>query len=229
MLSNKEIQELEHKYFDILKNLFEQSLGEIISQIYSQELIDDPIESAKANKIEKSVENIIEGIIYSRLGWKVCSLPVSSDSCFEVGDAIINIDAKSVKNTDNDATGNKVNLQTSQTTYVFEKVIDFNDSGHARTWEAKLKFYERHKMYGEVPNLTYIFKVIYSEENLVEEIYLISIPHGQLYSVFKKDILQKGRDRYDGNPELKNIRVKCNDIIEKRGQSWRQELLYKRK
>lgn len=228
MLNNNEIQEIEKKYFDILCGIFDRNLGAIINQIYSQESIVLPSVSAKQNTIEKSIENILEGIVYSQLGWRVCSLPVSSDSCFEVGDAIINIDAKSVKDTDNDATGNKVNLQASQTTYVANKMITFAGREYSRTWESKLKLYENHKMFGEIPNLTYIFKVIYSAVNLVEEIYLLSIPHGQLYSIFKEDILQKGRDRYT-KPELSNIRFLLNVITTKRDQNWRQKLLYKRK
>lgn len=168
MLTNKEIQHLEKKYFDILCDLFNRNLGEIITQIYSQESIITPSTTAKSNKIEHSVENIVEGIIFSQLGWKVCSLPVSSDSCFEVGDAIVNIDAKSVKNTDGDATGNKVNLQNTQTSYSYGKTISLTGRGHLRTWKPKLKLYEQHKMFGEIPNLTYIFKAIYSDVNLVE-------------------------------------------------------------
>ena len=161
MLTNKEIQNLEKKYFDILNDLFNRNLGEIITQIYSQESISTPSVTAKSNKIEHSVENIVEGIIFSQLRWRVCSLPVSSDSCFEVGDAIINIDAKSLKNTDGDATGNKVNLQKTQTSYSYGKTITLSGTGHTRTWQPILKTYEQHKMFGEIPNLTYIFKAIY--------------------------------------------------------------------
>lgn len=229
MLTNTEIQDLEKKYFNILSDLFDRNLGEIITQIYSQESILTPTATAKSNTIEHSVENIVECIIFSQLGWKVCSLPVSSDSCFEVGDAIINIDAKSVKDSDGDATGNKVNLQRTQTTYSHGRTIRFAGTGHTRTWNPKLKRYEQHKMFGEIPNLTYIFKAIYSDTNLVEELYLISIPHGQLYNIFKKDILQKGKDSYKGNPELGNIRFLTDEIIKKRGQDWRVKLLFKRK
>lgn len=229
MLTNKEIQNLEKKYFDILCDLFNRNLGEIITQIYSQESIITPSTTAKSNTIEHSVENIVEGIIFSQLGWKVCSLPVSSDSCFEVGDAIVNIDAKSVKDTDRDATGNKVNLQRTQTSYSHGKTISFTGTGHTRTWEPKLKMYEKHKMFGEIPNLTYIFKAIYSEENLVEKLYLISIPHGQLFDIFKKDILQKGKDPYKGKPALENIRFLTDEIVKRRGQGWRVCLLFERK
>lgn len=229
MLSNSEIQVLEQKYFNILGDLFDRNLGEIITQIYSQESIVTPSTTAKSNTIEHSVENIVEGIIFSQLGWKVCSLPVSSDSCFEVGDAIINIDAKSVKDTDGDATGNKVNLQRTQTSYSYGKTISFSGTGHTRIWEPKLRMYEQHRMFGEIPNLTYIFKAIYSSTNLVEELYLISIPHGQLYNTFKKDILQKGKDRFNGAPSLGNIRFLTDEIVKKRGQGWRVKLLYKRK
>lgn len=228
MLTNKEIQNLEKKYFNILCDLFNRNLGEIIAQIYSQESIITPSTTAKSNKIEHSVENIVEGIIFSQLGWKVCSLPVSSDSCFEVGDAIVNIDAKSVKDTDGDATGNKVNLQNTQTSYSYGKTISLTGRGHSRTWEPKLKLYEQHKMFGEIPNLTYIFKAIYSDANLVEKLYLISIPHGQLFNIFKDDILQKGREKYT-KPELGNIRFLTDEIIQKRGQGWRVCQLFERR
>lgn len=229
MLTNDELIALEQKYFDILDKLLRRNLGEIISQIYSQEAILTPSTTAKSNTIEKSIENIIEGIIYSQLSWRICSLPVSSDSCFEVGDAIINLDAKSVKNNDNDATGNKVNLQRSQTTYVTDRLIGFSGRGHTRTWEPKLKFYENHKMYGNIPNLTYVFKVIYSETNLVEKILFLSIPHGQLYDIFGDSIVQKGKEKYSGNPELRNIRFLCSDIASKPNQSWREKELFSRK
>lgn len=228
MLTNSEIQDLEKKYFKILCDLFDRNLGDIITQIYTQESIITPSTTAKSNTIEHSVENIVEGIIFSQLGWKVCSLPVSSDSCFEVGDAIINIDAKSIKDTDGDATGHKVNLQQSQTSYSNGKVIQFTGRGHTRTWEPKLKLYENHKIFGEIPNLTYIFKVIYSDTNLVEELYLISIPHGQLYNIFTDKILQKGKEAYR-NISLINIRFLTDEITNNKGQGWRVKLLFKRK
>ena len=229
MLTNDELMALEKKYFDILYELLRRNLGDIISQIYSQEAILTPSTTARVNTIEKSIENIIEGIIYSQLSWRVCSLPVSSDSCFEVGDAIINLDAKSVMNTDGDATGNKVTLQRSQTTYVTDNPITFSGRGHIRTWEPKLKFYENHRMYGNIPNLTYVFKVIYSDNNLVEKIKLLSIPHGQFYSIFGDDIVQKGRDPYRTNPTLSNIRFLCSNISSITNQGWREIELFSRK
>ena len=83
-------------------------------------------------------------------------------------------------------------------------------------------------MFGEIPNLTYIFKAIYSDVNLVEKLYLISIPHGQLFNIFKDDILQKGREKYT-KPELSNIRFLTDEIIKKKGQEWRVTLLFERK
>lgn len=229
MLTNEELIALEKEYFNILAELLSRNLGVIISQIYSQEAILTPSTTARINTIEKSIENIIEGIVYSQLNWRICSLPVSSDSCFEVGDAIINLDAKSVKNTDNDATNKKVNLQRSQTTYVTDNPITILGTGHERSWEPKLKFYEVHRMYGNIPNLTYVFKVIYSENNLVESLLLLSIPHGQLYNIFGDDIIQKGKEGYRGKPELSNIRFLCSNITSKPNQNWREKELFVRK
>ena len=39
MLANEELEKLEHKYFDILAELLERSIGQVVSQIYSQNSI----------------------------------------------------------------------------------------------------------------------------------------------------------------------------------------------
>ncbi len=118
MLTNTELEELEKKYFNILSELLERHIGQIITQIYSQDFISGAATGGVTNVIESAVENILEGLIANQLHWNVCSMPVSSDSCFECGDAIIHIDAKTIKINDADHTGNRINVEAAQTTYV---------------------------------------------------------------------------------------------------------------
>lgn len=222
MLTNNELEELEKKYFDILSQLLERSIGQIINQIYSQNSITGAAVGGVTNVIEHAVENVVEAMIANQLHWNICSMPVSADSCFECGDAIVHIDAKTIIDTDGDNTNNKITVEASQTTYAKGTVLTVS----GKSWEPKLNQYENHFMFGEVPNVTYIIKVVYSNLHSVEKIKLISLPHGQLQAVFgMANILGAGRVN-NGNVRS-NIRFKEADIIGV--QPWRVKTIYERK
>lgn len=222
MLTNNELEILERKYFDILVELLERSIGQIITQIYSQNSITGAAVGGVTNQIEHAVENVVEAMIANQLHWSICSMPVSSDSCFECGDAIVHIDAKTIVETDGDNTNNKITVEASQTTYAKGTVHTVS----RKTWEPKLNFYENHRMFGEVPNLTYIIKVVYSNIHSVEKIKLVSLPHGQLQTVFGgASILHAGR-KNTGNVR-NNIRFKEAAIVGI--QSWRVRTIFERK
>lgn len=220
MLSNEELIELEKKYFNILKDTISANLGKIISQICSQKLFEDLAENEKNNVIDTAVENIIEGVISRNLDWNTCSMPVRSDSCYECGDAIVHIDAKTIKTSDND---NKINVEKSQTTYDSENELMVS----GKKWKPNLKHYQKHNYYGETPNLTYFVRVIYSEENLVESITLICVPNGQLYDEFGVDILGAGKSNTEDTRN--NIRFKIGEITSKEEDKWRSVILFERK
>lgn len=223
MLTNSELESLEEKYFVILSDLLGRSIGKIVSQIYSQDAIVGATVPGRMNVIESAVENIVEGVVTEQLHWNVCSLPVSSDSCFECGDAIIHIDAKTVGIDDGDSRNNKVNLEAAQTTYNCGTPIVVS----GKNWEPKLNHYEQHKMFGDIPNLTYVCKVIYSDNNLVEQIRFISIPHGQLAGTFGNGaILGAGRS-VQSTGERGNIRFLVDQICSV--QPWREKVIYCRK
>lgn len=222
MLNNTELEAIEKKYFLILSELLERNIGQIITQIYSQNSITGAATPGVTNYIEHAVENVIEALIANQLHWNICSLPVSADSCFECGDAIIHIDAKTIADTDNDNKYDKINVEASQTTYA--KGTPLTIAG--KTWEPKLNQYENHVMFGSIPNLTYIVKIIYSANHSVEKIKLISLPHGQLEPTFGgANILGAGKNG-SSNPRT-NIRFKENDITAI--QPWRVNLIFERR
>ena len=82
-------------------------------------------------------------------------------------------------------------------------------------------------MFGEIPNLTYIIKVVYSSSNCVEKIKLISLPNGQLSPIFLgANILSPGRS--SGSHGIRgNIRFLEDKIAEI--QPWRVETIYERR
>ena len=223
MLTNDELIVVEEKYYKILYELLSKNIGSIITQIYSQTLVNGAATTNVTNTIEKSVENVIEGLIAKQLQWNICSLPVSADSCFECGDAIVQIDAKTCKINDVDNTSNKVNVENTQTTYC--NGVPLNVAG--KNWNPKLNKYENHNYFGEIPNITYIVKVVYSNANRVEKIKLISLPHGQLNTVFNgAAILGAGRSKGTGALRS-NIRFSEDQIVAV--QSWRVNTIYERK
>jgi len=223
-LADEELQALEKKYFDILEDIISSNLGSFISQVYTQMLIKDTlIKTNQVNQIEGAVENIVESLITERMHWKICSMAASSDSCFECGDAIVHIDAKTmlVK-----AEDNVINVEKNQTSYIEGDVLYVGKNSNS--WTPNLKWYENHTFYGYVPNLTYVVRVLYSEESLVENIYLVCLPNGQLGDVFNREkILNAGKSKSKMGEAL-NIRFNLKEIIKVPNQEWRLKQLYSR-
>lgn len=237
MLKDDELITLEKKYYDIILSVLERNLGKIISDINSQKRFSDLTRNLKTNPIESKVENTIENIISNQLSWDVCSLPISSDSCYSCGDSIVHIDVKTTLNTDDDAPTqkNRLNIEASQTSYSFEQTFSIQTpySGRGKKprpadWTPKLKLYENHDSFGTIPNLTYFIRIIYSESNLIEELYLLSVPNGQLSVKYgNQSILQGGKTKNSSKTKFTNIRVLPVEIA--KIESWRYTLIYKRR
>ncbi|WP_147370408.1 hypothetical protein [Lysinibacillus yapensis] len=148
MLSNTDLITLEKKYFDILEKHISCNLGSILTQINNQKLISSSPTGARINRIEHAIENIIESLISRHLQWHISSMTISSDSCFEVGDAIVHIDSKTISNDDGDAINNKVTIEKAQTSYDSQNQLFVS----GMNWLPLLNHYESHDYFGEVPN-----------------------------------------------------------------------------
>ena len=72
--------------------MIEAHLGEILNQIGSYQNINSTADQgAKSNVYDSKLENIIEALITRQLGWNISVTPISADSCYECGDAIVHI------------------------------------------------------------------------------------------------------------------------------------------
>lgn len=226
VLSNDELISLEKKYLDIICRILSSNIGRFINEINSQKNIPDYIPTNKTNTIETAAENIMNAMIARRLDWGVASMPGASDSCYECGDAIVHIDAKTIKNVDGDAKSNRVDIRQNQTSFDFDythKVTHSN--GKEYIWKPKLHRYDNHKLFGEIPNLSYILRIIWSSDSLVEQISFISIPNGQFFETHKSILAGVKSYPSKGN-NLEHIRFDIKNLTSI--DPWRECILYKR-
>lgn len=227
-LTNIELENLEKKYLDIISNIISNNIGRFINEINSQKNIPAYTSSAKTNPIESGVENIMNAMIARRLDWGIASMQGASDSCYECGDSIVHIDAKTILDTDGDVSGdtNRMDIRQNQTSFDFDNTHDVTKrTGKIYTWKPKLHRYEKHKLFGSVPNLTYFLRIIWSGTNLVEQISLICIPNGQFFDTHK--IILAGVKSYpDKGNELEHIRFDIKELTTI--DSWREKIIYER-
>jgi hypothetical protein len=227
-LTNPELENLEKKYFDIICNIISSNIGRFINEINSQKNIPLYTATSKVNPIETGVENIMNAMIARRLDWGIASMQGASDSCYECGDAIVHIDAKTILSTDGDVLNstNRMDIRQNQTSFDFDnshKVI--KGDGKEFLWRPSLHRYEKHKLFGNVPNLTYFLRIIWSATNLVEQMSIICIPNGQFFDTHKT-ILAGVKSYPVGKKELEHIRfdIKILQSLD----SWREKVIYKR-
>lgn len=227
-LNNPELENLEKKYHDIIGNIISNNIGRFINEINSQKNIPTYTPSVKVNPIESGVENIMNAMIARRLDWGIASMQGASDSCYECGDSIVHIDAKTILDTDGDVAGdtNRMDIRQNQTSFDFDNAHKVTKGdGKDFIWKPKLHRYEKHKLFGAVPNLTYFLRIIWSEANLVEEISLICIPNGQFFNTHKTILAGVKSYPTKGN-NLEHIRFDIKKLIDI--DSWREKVIYKR-
>src|SRR3989338_11496799 len=145
-LNNPELENLEKKYHDIIGNIISNNIGRFINEINSQKNIPTYTPSTKVNPIETGVENIMNAMIARRLDWGIASMAGASDSCYECGDAIIHIDAKTILDTDGDARekSNRIDIRQNQTSFDFDYAhkVKHSKTHKEYTWKPKLHRYE---------------------------------------------------------------------------------------
>jgi hypothetical protein len=228
-LTNSRLAWLENKYHRIISGIISSNIGRLINEINSQGNMPDHEGTGKENPIERAAENVMNAMIARRLDWGVASIPGASDSCYECGDAIVYIDAKTILDTDGDARlkSNRIDIRQNQTSFDFNNVwkIEKRD-GKEFEWKPKLERYEKHKIFGKVPNLTYILRITWSKKNLVEDISVISIPNGQFFETHK-GILSGVKSYPSSGASLEHIRFDIKELA--KIDPWRERLIYLRK
>lgn len=224
----KEIEELEKKYFEKLKQILIQNIKELEQGFNSKENIKRDYANLgyKENDVEKGAERVLQSIISKNTGWNVNSAPISSDLLFETKEAMINIDAKTYKEKHQEP--NKINVGANQISYGRHLPMISNRTNTKYTWKAALRTIYRHQAHGEIPCLTFFVKFVYDDNTkLLKKAELVNVPNGELENIYKK-IFTRGKSEIVAGKPVRDIRVVISTFENpKLIQDWkRKEQIY---
>lgn len=209
-MSADEVNLLERRYFNFLIKLFEAKGTTFTKNLLSQYSIRENWldYSGDMSFVQRGLESVIQGIIFESVDWEICSTPEGSDSVFQTSRAMIHIDAKAYKYSDGDATGNKITLGPNQTSCFTENHLIYNNV----PFISNLPHFYNHRMFGQIPCLTYFIKLIYNLDNELESfrnfrLILCSLPNGILNENIGISHFQAGRVINHSNNTRKSVRL----------------------
>lgn len=189
----KNILDLEEKYFDIIKNIFQ-----------SQEFIIDLEEIEKnikkdydylsnywqiKNKVKTPLERLLRYHIYKNMGATgTYYSPLSSDIAFYKEDALINIDAKTTDLDGNEGDDTRISFDRNQISFR-NKIKNKNDPFEGVHYDPNLPSIEKGR---GLPVLTYFLRITYTDnfsEFDINHITLDCVPNGKLSELFDYDLI----------------------------------------
>lgn len=218
----KKLETLEYKYLKKYYHFLKFAEDELLFGFRTKYKIkNDWIEKWNPTEEGKGISDFATGaerIVYALLNGKGIgqpnSAPIGSDLFFEVEDAFIHIDLKTVQTRNIGDYTHDIFVGNNQNSYNgkldvggFEKNYD----------EACLPFYYTLDGGLKKPCLTYFITILYEEINLdILNINILCMPNGQLYPIYGKNVLKAGKVLYpEGNPKrethTKTVRYKWND------------------
>lgn len=189
------ILDLEKKYFKILESVF-------LSDSFKDDLLTIEKEIREnypkfkdtwnlKNKLKVPAERLVRHHIYTQLHNIITGIypsPVSSDMGIMTDDCILCVDVKTV-----DTIGNSVDIKSTQ---VEPNQISFQNTNH--DYISTVSNLESIDHYTRRPVLTYVVKIIYTDDNYSFKLsrkdkptlVLACIPNGELSSLFDYDIIK---------------------------------------
>jgi len=195
-LTNEELEQLEKDYFDQIYFYLRFNQQRMLWGLESKNNIRDDWWDKFTNS-EKQISEFARGterIFYWLLTtlWMPNSSPISSDLFFESCNAFIHIDIKTAKTDNQSDYKGKVALSKNQTSYDADKT----QTGTPTQINPSLPQYYDKGGENEKPCLTYIIQLIHKPITFdITAILLISVPNGQLYSVYKNGIVGAGKGK----------------------------------
>lgn len=216
---------LEQKYLNKYFYFLKFAEDELISGFKTKYKIkDDWYSKWNPNEEGKGISDFATGaerIVYSLLNGKGIgqpnSAPIGADLFFEVDDAFIHIDLKTVQTRNIGDFKRDIFVGNNQNSY--NGKLDVN--GVEKTYnEASLPtFYTLANNQRKIC-LTYFIIILYEEIDLdILTILIVAMPNGELYPYYKKRVLKAGKVLYEkGDPKrkthAKSVRYKWMDVSE---------------
>lgn len=193
-MTNKEIEQIENKYLNKYYHFLKFAEDEMLLGFKTKEAIKSDWKKYYGSKISDFAIGA-ERIVYSLLNGKGIgqpnSSPVGSDLFFEVNDAYIHIDLKTVQTKNIGDFSNDIFVGTNQNSYKGDMIVN----GELRHYTPALPtFYNKDDGTKKIC-LTYFITILYERESL--EILVISImcmPNGKLYKHYNERPLKAGKN-----------------------------------
>lgn len=193
-MQNK-ILDLEQKYFNILRKVFESDKFKEDLLIIEKEIRENYPKFKDTwnlkNKLKVPAERLVRHHVYTQLHEIITGIypsPISSDMGIMTEECVLCIDVKTV-----DTIGNAVDINSTQ---VEPNQISFLNTNH--DYISTVSNLESIDHYSRRPVLTYVVKIIYTDDNysfkLSREnkptLVLACIPNGELSKLFDNDIIK---------------------------------------
>lgn len=225
----KEIERIEAKYLEKYYYFLKFAEDQLLNGFKTKyEIQDDWIDKWNPSEEGKGISDFATGaerIVYSLLNGKGIgqpnSCPIGSDLFFEVEDAFIHIDLKTVQTRNIGDYTNDIFVGNNQNSYNGKVIV----SGVKKTYdEACLPYYYTLRDGSKKICLTYFITILYEEQNLnILNINILSMPNGMLFDVYGPKVLKAGKVLYKkGNPKRE---THCLSIRYKWGEAPEYKLL----
>lgn len=201
----KEIEQLEYKYLEKYSDLLKFSREEILMGLSTREKIKNDwvgLYGTKISDFSTGAERVIYSILNGKGVGQVNSAPVGSDMFFEMQDAFIHIDLKTVgaslkKNSNIGDFKEDIFVGTNQNSYSSDIIIyEGKKDEFKRHYKPALPpVYNKNKS-NEKKCLTYFVTMLYDKDTLdTLVINIMCMPNGLLNSVYKNLPLKAGKNK----------------------------------
>ena len=191
MLTDFELEELENKYLEKFYYFLKYTEDEMLKGFQTKEKIkNDWIKYWKldgSSDFDVGAERIVYALFNGKGIGQPNSSPVGSDLFFEVEDAFIHIDLKTVQTRNIGDYNTSIFIGENQNSYNYNMIVNSVE----RKYEPHLPHYYNNSK----PCLTYFITILYEDKDLdILNINILSMPNGQLRNVYKNRVLKAGKN-----------------------------------
>jgi len=198
-MNNQEIEKLENKYLNKFYHFLKSFEDEMMAGFQTKEKIKDDWYGKYGSNISDfaiGAERIIYALFNGKGIGQPNSCPVGSDMFFEVKDAFIHIDLKTVQTRNiRDITKN-IFVGSNQNSYKAEiKKSNGTSYDPVRVYTPALPTYYNKGRSSEKICLTFFITIVYEDKNLnILNINLLCMPNGELENHYGAKVLAAGKN-----------------------------------
>ncbi len=198
MLNQQQIEQIERKYLQKFFYLMKYAEDEMMAGFHTKEKIKNDWIGKYGSDISDfavGAERIIYALMNGKGVGQPNSCPVGADMFFEVSDAFIHIDLKTVQTNNIGDFTKSIFVGANQNSYLGKMLVHTKDGDVERDYHPALPTYYNKGSKNEKICLSYFITILYEATNLnILNINIICMPNGELVSHYKSRVLQAGKN-----------------------------------